>query len=804
MLTNYFMTALRLLRKHRVYSLINVAGLAAGLACCVIIFLYVQDEFRYDRFHQHYERIYRVISHEKDDGRLAKLASSYMPLAPLLQSQLSGIDDIVRILPRSMLVAYAETKFQEDRVFFCDSTFLTIFSFPLQRGDADVALATPNSVVLTAAMAEKYFGDADPIGRRLRFDDRLDFIVTGVLAPLPRQSHLQFDFLADMRSLGTLMGEWVFSSQKSWHWPPVYTYALLESADAAGAVAAQIPALLQENLGAQQAAGREHLLQPLSKIFLYSELEGEIAPMGSIRYVTLFSLIAFFVLAIAWVNFMNLSTARAADRAREVGLRRVVGARRHELLLQFLSETMCYAVLAAVVALGLVEALLPIFNAAFDKQLQLDFFGNQWLWGYFVLLTLTTGLLAGSYPALVLTRFRAAHMLRSSGASRDGGHGPQRLRAALVIGQFAISLILIVLTAGVQQQLQFVHSDRLGFARDQSLVVPIRDERIQMKFELIKNGLQSVGGVTATTVLSNFPWESGYYGFPVWAEGMPADQTVNLATLFADHDFVEAFGVDLVAGRSFSRQFGADAAEAVLINETAAHKLGYTQPLGKKLTIHSVTAEPVRGRIVGVIRDFHLRSLHYEVEPLVVMIAPEHYFLDNLLLRLPSEQAAALLPALQQRWQELVPERPFEYFFLDETFDRLYRSEQQLGRLFSYFAALTVFVACLGLFGLATYTALQRRREIGIRKVLGASVAGIVVLLCRRTVILVSLACLGAIPLAHLLLQRWLQGFAYRSEPAVELYGGACAGLLLIALLTVSFQAIRAALLNPVETLKQQ
>ncbi|MCI0692163.1 ABC transporter permease [candidate division KSB1 bacterium] len=803
MFKNYLKLAYRHFRKHKAYSFINVFGLALGMACCILMLLYVQDELSYDEFHNNAERIFRVVCDEKNEGQIRRLASTFAPLTPPLLAEFPEIERVVRLFPYNATVALgAEKRFQENRFLFADSTVFEVFSFAFLQGDPRTALREPNALVVTAATAQKYFGDENPLGKILAVEQR-DFKITGVLKDVPHNSHFDFDFLASFNSVNAIMGTWVL--QRGWYWPPMYTYVMLPSAAAAPAIESRLPEFSRKHLHANLALRQTLHLQPLMDIHLHSDLEGEIAPTGNIAYVYIFSAIAAFILLIACINFMNLATARSANRAREVGLRKVVGAQKPQLMKQFLGESFFYAVLALLLALTLVELFLPVFNTLVGKQVEMRYAGNWVVAVGLLALTLIVGMMAGSYPAFFLASFRPLQVLQGKILTGSGGRSPLRIRAVLVVAQFIISIGLIAVTMIVHAQLRFIQEKRLGFDKERLVVIPIRDEVVQQNFSAVKNSLLAQTGVAQVSAISNFPWEQGYYDFFIHAEGMSPETKLNMPTLLVEQDFIRVLDMQIVAGRDFAKEHSTDAQEAFILNEAAVKKLGWESALDKKIKMESVAAgKPREGRVIGVVKDFHLRSLHYEIEPLVLLISPEPYYLDNIVIRLGTENISQTLASLGRTWREIAPHRPFEYFFLDEQFDRLYRKEQKLAQIFNYFSAMAILVGCLGLFGLASFVAEQKTKEIGIRKVLGASVASIVLLLSKEFTKLVFVATLVAWPLAYFAMSRWLQDFAYRIDLSFWIFLLAGAIALLIAWLTVSWQAVKAALANPVEALRYE
>ncbi|MCL4707458.1 ABC transporter permease [bacterium] len=772
------------------------------MACCIFMLLYVQDELSYDKFHQNAERIFRVVCDEKNEGQVRRLASTFAPMASRLLTEFPEIERVVRLFAYNATVALGvEKRFQENRFLFADSTVFEVFSFTFLHGDPGTALAEPNTMVVTAATAQKYFGDENPRGKILTVEQR-DFKITGVLKNVPHSSHFDFDFLANINGINNIMGPWVL--QRGWFWPPMYTYVMVSSSAAAPAIESRLPEFSRQHLHANLALRQTLHLQPLLDIHLHSDLEGEIAPTSNIAYVYIFSAIAVFILLIACINFMNLATARSANRAREVGLRKVVGAQKPQLMRQFLGESFFYAVLALLLALTLVELFLPVFNTLVGKQVEIRYADNWIVAAGLLALTLLVGMMAGSYPAFFLASFRPLQVLQGKILTGDK-RPPLRIRAILVVTQFIISIGLIAVTMIVHAQLRFIQDKRLGFDKERLVVIPIRDEAVQNNFAAVKNSLLAQTGVAQVSAISNFPWAQGYYDFFIHAEGMSPETKLNMPTLLVEQDFIRALDMQIIVGRDFAKEHSTDAQEAFILNEAAVKKLGWESAVGKKIKMESVAAgKPREGRVIGVVKDFHLRSLHYEIEPLVLLVSPEPYYLDNIVIRLDAGNVSQALASLEKNWREIAPQRPFEYFFLDEQFDQLYRKEHKLAQIFNYFSAMAILVGCLGLFGLASFVAEQKTKEIGIRKVLGASVSGIVLLLSKEFTKLVLVATVVAWPLAYFAMNKWLQDFAYRIDLSLWIFLLAGAIALLIAWLTVSWQAIKAALANPVEALRYE
>lgn len=800
MLRNYLKIAIRNLLKDKGYSLINVLGLAIGMACCILICLYILDETSFDRFHRDYQRIYRVISEEKNDGQVQDLANAYGPLAPALRTDFPEIDNVVRLLPYSVTVESVDGKrFQEERFFFTDSTVFDLFSLSFKQGNVD-GLRAPQSLVLTESVARKYFGDASAVGQVLKIENRAQFKVAGVVADMPANSHFHFDFLAPISHVNELMG-WT----PHWYWPPVYTYLRLPENYAAADIEDRFPNLIGKYVGEWAKNELAFRLQPLSEIHLNPNLENEIEPTGNSAYIYIFAAIAAFILLIACFNFMNLATARSAKRAKEVGLRKVVGANRWQLIKQFFGESLSHSVLAMLVALGLVELCLPGFNRLVGKQLTASYSEAPALLFGLLGLTILVGLISGSYPALFLSNFRPIAVLKTNLSSSLASRAPLRLRSVLVTMQFIISITLICVTYLVHRQLDFVQTKRLGFNKEHLVILPIRDDEVRDNFAAIKNRLQTQTSVMGVTAISNYPWRSGFYDFPIKAEGLSDDAKSSMPTLLVDHDFIRTFGMELLDGRDFSQDVTTDAREGFILNEAAVKRLGWETAIGKKFeSQHIASGGSVKGRVIGVVKDFHFQSLRYAIEPLVMLISPASYYLDNFAIRIDGRDVRRALADLEQTWREVTPHRPFDYFFLDDDLDQLYRKEQKLGQIFQTFSVLAIFIACLGLIGLASFSSEQRKKEIGIRKTFGASVGQIVFLFSRDFTKLTLIANIIAWPIAYFAMQKWLQDFAYRTDLTwwVFLLSGGIA--LAIALLSVSVQAVKAAIANPVESLRYE
>ena len=804
MLKNYLKIALRNLLRHKGYSLINILGLAVGMASCILILLYVHDELSYDKYHEEADQIYRVTREWFNSDGTSSLHLGHIapPIGPLLKNDFPDILQMARINSGgNPLLRHGDKVFQEERFYFADPNIFEIFTLPLLKGDPQNALADPNGVVLTPAMARKYFGDEEPLGQVLNIDSRADLKVTGVMREVPANSHFHFDFLGSMKLLEQVFGDNEF---KNWGSNNYATYLLFPRNFQVENFKKAIP----EFIGRHHPDGKEAIpkttlhLQRLTDIHLHSHLDSEIEANGNIVYVYIFSAIAFFLLLIACINFMNLATARSANRAKEVGLRKVVGAERRQLIRQFLGETIVMALIALLLAVVLVEVVLPKFNAFTAKELALRSQGMLFILASLLGVTLFVGIVAGSYPAFFLSHFQPVAVLKGQkiGSTRS------RFRSILVVFQFAISIILIVGMGIVYNQLEYCRNKNLGLNKEHIVVLPA-DQNIAQRYPDIRNQLLQyphIAGVAASKRVPSGRLLDSSGGSVIDGE-KSEPLNFRIANVRVDHSFIDTYGMQMAAGRNFSIEFPTDSTEAFILNETAVKKIGWPSPeaaIGKPFQYGNR-----RGRIIGVVKDFHYESLHQPITPIILLIAPQSF--NSVSVKIHAAQPADIattLEFLKQKWQEFRPNFPFQYSFIDERYEQLYQSEHRLGEIFGTFSLLAVFIACLGLFGLASYTAEQRTKEIGVRKVLGASLGNIVLLLSKDFARLVAVATLFSWPIAYYAMSLWLQEFAYRIDINNQSLTFLLAALLAfgIALITVSLQSIKAAMTNPVDALRYE
>ncbi|MBE7172077.1 MAG: ABC transporter permease [Williamsia sp.] len=808
MFRNYLKIAFRNLLKSKGYSAINITGLAVGLATGLVILLFVLDETNYDRYNQKADRIYRVDGDIRFGGDHYILAVAPDAMGSALLKDYPQIEQAVRFRNYGgMRVKKGDEWIQEDRVISTDSTLFDVFTLPLIEGNARTALANPHTVVITEQVAKKYFNSTAVLGKVLQVNDAVNYTITGVIRNIPSGSHFNFDFFLPLADASE-------SRENNWVSNNFNTYIVLKEGADPKALEAQLDLLAERYIGPQVKSAMNinmddfkksgnwvrYSLTPLTRIHLYSDKTAELAPNGSVQYVYIFSAIAGFILLIACVNFMNLSTARSANRAREVGIRKVLGSRRLQLVYQFLAESFLITCISLLLALGLVLLLLPLFNQVSGKELRVASLGKQGFLTLMIPLVLVVGFVAGSYPALFLSSFRPVSILKGKLATGLKGGW---LRSGLVVFQFTITVVLLVATVVVQSQLNFIRNKQIGFNRAQVLVVQHTNALSRQAAIHFREDLLNISGVQAATLTGYLPTSGSRSDSPLFPDAtLNQKRAVSMQTWNIDEYYIPTLGMHMSKGRNFSSGFPTDSS-AVIINEAAAKLLGFDDPLNKPLyQMNSFTKKDVSAyTIIGVVKDFNFNSIRQRVTPLALFLRPSR---GSLALRIQSANLTSLIGQVRQQWKALLPNQPFDYTFMDDDFNRIYQSEHRVGRIALSFSALAIFIACLGLFGLVTYAAEQRTREIGIRKVLGASVSSIVNMLSKDFLKLVVLSLFVAFPLAWWGMNKWLEDFAYRISIGWWIFAAAGLTALLIALLTVSFQAIKAALMNPVKSLRTE
>jgi putative ABC transport system permease protein len=798
MLKNYLTVAVRNILRHKVYSIINIAGLSVGMACTILILLWVQYELSFDRYHENADQIYRLGLKLQTSKIKDSIASNGVPAGPILEKKFPEVLKACRFRKEEgvAVAQYKEKKFFEEDIFYADNSVFDIFSFPMINGDPKSALKTPFSVVITEDIAKKYFGNEDPMGKILIFNNEYNVTVTGVVKNIPKNSHFTFDMLLSFETAGP----WLEKAMEHWllniH---NYTYLLLQKNCTIKELEKEFPALIDEYMGDMLKAiggSVELFVQPLTSIHLHSNLKWEIAANGDIAYVYVFLAIALLILFIACINFMNLSTARSANRATEVGVRKLLGAHHGNLLSQFLGESILFSLVSIIIALGLVELALPPFQSLFGSHLRSDYISTPLvMWGCIGLM-IFVGLIAGSYPAFFLAAFHPMQVL--TGRLKTGAAG-SLLRNILVVFQFTISIGMIISLAIVFTQLKYMKHKTLGFDKEHIVIIRLTDSAIRRSIEKIKEGLKNYHGISHVAASNYLPGQ-GFWMKVIVPEGSELDQTESIGRIRIDSDFISTMDIKLVAGRNFSPQFSTDQNDLIIVNETAARQWGWDDPIGK--TIQVLDDRPITKTIIGVVRDFHVESLHKKIEPVFFEFAPSSSRYISVKIR--PDNIPSTIRYLEKTLKQIDPMLPFDYTFLDETFDRNYKAEEKLSKIFSYFTLLAIFIACLGLFGLASFTSEQRTKEIGIRKALGASISGIILLLSKEFTKWVLLANLIAWPVAYFAVNQWLQNFAYRINIGPGTFILAALLALIIALLTVGYQAVRAARANPVNALRYE
>lgn len=790
MIKNYLKIAIRNITRHKAFALINIAGLAIGMTCSILILLWVRNELSYDRFHANAGQLYRVVCGLGD----FEYAVNPYPMTQEVQAKVPGIKNITRLMPIEPTVfEIGDHKFEETKGLYVDSSFLQSFSFQLVSGDRTNALQRNDGILITESMAKKYFGNDDPMGKVLRKNNNNNVVVTGVLANTPPNSHLQFDYIIPMSAIAQTNDD---IRNSVWDNFNFYSYVQLDKS------INPTPAALQKLNKQMNDIYYQHIpkealnvkfkLQPLTDIHLHSNFQADLAGMGNYQYVKIFFVVAVFILVVACINFMNLATARSARRAKEVGLRKVVGAGRGQLIWQFLGESMLISFFALLIAMGLVWLLLPAFNNLAGKELTIHFFDWKLLFSL-IGIALITGLISGSYPALFLSGFKPAKVLKGNIKTMGGN---LVFRNSLVVTQFIVSIVLLAGTAVVYQQLRYIKNMNLGFERSNLLYMPVTGDmngKMQtLKAELKKNPLTSDFATS-----NNLPagLQNGTVNI-LWEGKDPTDQTI-FPNMDVSEDFFDVFQMKMASGRAFSTEFKSDTSNYI-VNEKAAKAMGMTasNAIGKPLTMWGN-----KGTIVGVVKDFNFKTIQNEIQPMVIRLNRSG---GLVFVRTKPGTTEATIKAMEKLNTELNPAYPFSYGFVDQEINKLYKGEQQMGSLFNVFAILAIFISCMGLYGLSAFMAEQRTKEIGVRKVLGASVGSVVYLLSLNFTRLILIATVIAIPLAWFAINSWLKGFAYRISANWTIFLLASLSALVIAWITVGYESIKAAIANPVKSLRSE
>ncbi len=801
MYRNYIKVAIRNLLKQKSFTFINVIGLAIGMTCFVLIFLHVRFELSYDSFHEKVDQIYRVAMERIYPDKVRLWGRTAFPIARTFQEEYEEILQGTRLLANNntIVITYGEKNIEENRVMFADPNFFEVFTIPLTQGDPKTALSQQNSAVITEEAAQKFFGQDEAMGKMITIGNAA-YMVRGVAKNMPQNSHFHFDFLLSLITIPVYNGqEWI----NNWG---AFTYFLLQDGCDVQGLEAKFSDMVRKYMAPEiedevktsfddflaTGNGYRYFLQPLRDIHLRSRLDQEIGANGNITYVYLFSTISVFVLLIACINFMNLATARSTSRAKEVGVRKTLGSARNQLIAQFLLESTLLSGLALVITFFLTWLFLPVFNSIAGQYLEINYFGDVLILPGLIGLTLLVGFFAGSYPAFFLSSFLPAKVLKGE---RFQGGRDSLFRNGLVVFQFTISIVLIIGTFVVNRQIRYMLSKDLGFDKEHVIVIK-NAYLLNQQLRAFKQELMTSAGVISASGSFNFPG-AAFDGNVHKPEGASDDKAVSLSVMAADYDFVKTMGMEIIAGRNFSEEYATDP-EAYILNETAVKLLGLTNPVGSRITDNDRTYT-----VVGVLKDFHFKSLHHEISPVVYIGNPGNRA-GFVSVRIQPENISRTLSFLEQKWSEFTGGQPFNYAFLDDDLAAQYDAEQRTRQISGIFSVLAILIGCLGLFGLAAFTAEQRTKEIGIRKVLGASVVNIMILQVKDFVKLVAFAFMIGSPVAYFFMNRWLQNFAYNTDMRVDSFLLAGVLALGIALLTVSYQAIKAAITEPVNSLRYE
>ncbi len=791
MLKNYIKTALRSLWRHKGFSFLNIAGLAIGMSAFFLIAQYVKLETSYDDFVPKKDRIFRLVTDIRSPTSTLSWASTTAPMAINLKKDYPEVADVVWLIWSSYILRRGDKKFQEDNTVMADSSLFRIFNYPLVQGDPQTALKEPFSLVLSRSTSKKYFGDTNPLGQTILIgDSSYPARVTGVMEDLPENSSVKADLFLSMSSMKRFRD----STDYNWGNFTGYSYLLLSQGTNAAALEAKLPSFIERHVGPELKRQQQNYVLSLEKLkdVYTSKRDGFVS--GNKENIYIFSIVGLFILLVACINFVNLTTARSVERAKEVGVRKVVGAARGQLTGQFLGESLIISTLAFILGLGLCAILLPLFNQLAGKIVIADIFSRPSNVGLLFLISVTIGLLAGIYPAIILSGFQPITSLKGRFSSSTRG---LFLRKSLVVVQFTVSTVLITGTFVVYAQLHYMRSRDLGFNKDQTLVVNTYRDPHQRAF---RQQVLSLPGVRSAVLSGSVPGWGNWIAYTNIENGHGDMQSASLDLNLVDFGFLEQYDLRLLAGRNFSKEIATDTMQAMIINEKALSLFGYATPqaaIGRKFTQWGK-----KGSIIGVIKDFHFDGLQQEIKPLSICLGPDDCKL--LSIKLSTANLPATIASIKSAWNAIHSPKDFDYFFLDDFFDRQYRSEERFGDLFMNFAVLAIMISCLGLLGLASYSTLQRTKEIGVRRVLGASVTGVVRLLSADFLKLVAIAFLISCPIAWLAMHRWLQDFAYRTPLSWWVFAGSGVVAIAIAFATIGYQAIKAATASPVKSLRSE
>ncbi|MFH0736726.1 MAG: ABC transporter permease [bacterium] len=810
MFKNYLITTLRNINKHKGYSFINIIGLSIGVAVCMLILMFVQDELNYDKFNINHDRIFRPILDAAIGNTSAQTATSCAPLASALISEIPEVEAVARFRNYGFPVfRYKDKVFSEEHVFWADSSIFDVFTLPFLLGNPKNVLSAPNSLVITETAAKKYFGNENPIGKMINSDKRFDYIVTGVIKDIPKNSHFHCDFIASLA---------IYQDSRSpiWFSNNYYTYVLLKKGADYKEVQKKMDIVLLKFIKPQveqafkttweelikTGAHYRFVLQPITDIHLNSHLQTEVEQNSVMSYIYIFSVIAFGILIIACFNFINLSTARYSGRAKEVGIRKTLGSTFGQLVIQFLSESIILAFISVIISMLFVYLMMPLFNDISGKQLTFDVIQNPTIIPLFLFFVFIIGVVAGIYPAFFLASFKPIKVL--SGNTRDSVKG-KKFRGVLVVSQFTISIILIIGTVFVFKQLDFLQNKKLGYNKEQLIIIKKTDD-IGSSIEAFKTTLKNIPNVLEVSNSTHVPGMQFFNDlYESYSGGKKTSQLFSV--MGSDYNFVKTFEIKMTAGRFYSKEWGADSINSIVINEAAAKQMMFKDPVGQEIFEPTGNRTPGRNfkyKIIGVMKDFNFESLHEPIKPLVVTLFNSFGFGKFTSVRIKTDNVKESVSSIKEVWTSFADGQNFEYSFFDEDYNRLYQSEERTSKLFAAFSILGIMIGCLGLFGLAAFTAEKRTKEIGIRKVLGSSIKSILLLLTKEFLKYLFIANVIAFPTAYYLIDLWLQNFAYRIELDYSVFIISGLSSIIIALVSVSYQAIKAAVANPILSLKYE
>jgi len=800
---NYSIIAFRNMLKHKIFSFINITGLTIGLACFILVFLFIRFEGSYDKFHENYKQIYRVIKECVYERGIEYRADTGAPMSPLLLENFPEVVNAVRFTSFfEGLVSHNEKVFSEERFYFADPSVFDVFTFPLIKGIPEYSLNEPFTVVITPEIAEKYFGDEDPIGKVLNYrigfsDKKLDLKVTGIFKKIPKNSHIEFDFIASYETLKSILSERFFTD----HWSSTtYNYIQLKEDSPSDDLEKKLTSFAEKFVDKEEYKSLNLKLQPLKDIYFKSwRIGGGIWKKGDIQTIYSFTALALFILIFACVNFINLSTARLTYRVKEIGLRKVLGAQRANLIVQFLGESILYSLIGLIFALFLIQIFLPRFNSLINTELSMNLIDDFSLLVILILIAVVVGISAGIYPSLFLSSFHPVNILKKTYSYISSSI----FHKALVVFQFSIAILLITGSIVIYKQINFVNNMDLGFNKKNLVTIPIQESSAKDKYYLVKHELlksPNILGVTASSTITGV-------GSPnaIQMKG-PGVENLNMGIIYVDYDYIETFGIKVEAGRHFESEAATDAENAFLVNQSFSKRLGWDDVVGKEIELFYIMNNRFTpmydGRIVGLLRDFNFRTLYDRVQPVIFKIDPNRF--NHIFIRINGDNIPDSIAFIKNTFKNLIPTHPLQFSFLDEMIEDAYQSEKNFGVILNYATFLSILVACLGLFGLTSLITQQRTKEIGIRKVLGASVEKVVLLLTKDYIKLIIISNVIAWPVGYYFMRNWLQSFVYRTSLGLGTF--ILIGLLtvVIAVLTVSFQAIKTAVSNPVDALQYE